>query len=337
MSGNNNTFPPPPDGYKAWGLFCAANKDDPICANVPSHYETVPSTVANAIFAALFSLSFIGFIAVYFGTRRRGTFFVVTMCLGNICEILGYVARVLSSKNPWEELGFLMQIVCLTIGPAFLAAGVYTCLAKVVLIYGEENSRVKAAWYTRIFIPCDVVSLVLQAVGGGMAASADNDLELLNMGTNIMIAGLAFQVFTMLMFSLCSLDFGLRVLRRRSRMGSDAFDQSEPVRSIRATSYFKAILAALAVSTLTILWRSAYRVAELSEGWDGPLLANEGLFIAFEGVLIVVAVLVLNVFHPSIAFGEVMDGKYQKMVKSRKEDAGSSEDASEMAVFGNRA
>lgn len=150
MSGNNNTFPPPPDGYKAWGLFCAANKDDPICANVPSHYETVPSTVANAIFAALFSLSFIGFIAVYFGTRRRGTFFVVTMCLGNICEILGYVARVLSSKNPWEELGFLMQIVCLTIGPAFLAAGVYTCLAKVVLIYGEENSRVKAAWYTRI-------------------------------------------------------------------------------------------------------------------------------------------------------------------------------------------
>ncbi|KAK4192751.1 RTA1 like protein-domain-containing protein [Podospora australis] len=336
MSGDGSDFPPPPEGYVTWGLFCAKNKDDPICVNVRSHYEHVPSTAANAIFAAIFGLSFIGFVAVYFGTRRRGTFFTVTMCLGNLCEILGYVARVLSSKNPWEDLGFLMQIVCLTIGPAFLAAGVYTCLAKVVIIYGEENSRVKAAWYTRIFIPCDVVSLVLQAAGGAMAASAeDGEYETLDMGTNIMIAGLAFQVFTMLMFSLCAIDFGLRVMRRRSRLGREAFDQSEPARSIRSTFMFRAILVALTVSTLTILWRSAYRTAELSEGWDGPLLANEGLFIAFEGVLIAVAVLVLNVFHPSLAFGEVMDGKYQ-MVRNRKEDSGSSEDASEMAMLGHR-
>jgi len=145
------TFPPPPAGYEDWFLYCAAEPNDPFCAeNVGSHYESVPYKATNVAFAAIFALSLVGFLATYFATRRRGTFFAVTMILGCITEVLGYVARVLSADNPWQELGFLMQIVCLTIGPAFLAAGVYACLAKLVLIYGEGNSRLKAAWYTRI-------------------------------------------------------------------------------------------------------------------------------------------------------------------------------------------
>ena len=72
------------------------------------------------------------------------------MELGIITEIIGYSARVISWKNQWNQNAFLAQIVCITIGPAFLSAGMYLCLSRIVVIYGEENSRLPSKWYTRL-------------------------------------------------------------------------------------------------------------------------------------------------------------------------------------------
>jgi len=38
-------------------------------------------------------------------------------------------------------------------------------------VYGEGMSRIRARSYTVIFMACDLVSLVVQAGGGGLAAS----------------------------------------------------------------------------------------------------------------------------------------------------------------------
>ncbi|PHH86934.1 hypothetical protein CDD83_9559 [Cordyceps sp. RAO-2017] len=74
---------------------------------------------------------------------------------------------------------------------------------------------------------------------------------------------------------------------------------------MRASARFRGFLAALALSTVCILWRSAFRLAELREGWRGPVLARQGLFIGFEGVLVLVAVVALNVFHPVLCAPEL--------------------------------
>ena len=66
---------------------------------------------------------------------------------------------------------------------------------------------------------------------------------------------------------------------------------------------FKGFLGALALATIGIFWRSVYRVAELAQGWDGALIRRQDLFIAFEGVMVIIAVLALNVFHPAVCFG----------------------------------
>ena len=124
-----------------------------------------------------------------------------------------------------------------------------------------------------------------------------------------MIAGLVFQVVILLVFMTCSADFALNVWRRQRKYGADrAFDQSEAARRVRGSFLFKTFLGALALSTVCIFVRSIFRVAELSGGWDGPLMARQDLFIGFEGVLIVVACFILNVFHPSVCFKELMDG-----------------------------
>ncbi|KAK5656191.1 hypothetical protein OQA88_4951 [Cercophora sp. LCS_1] len=311
------SIPPPPDGYKGWQEFCYQNPKDGLCADIGSFYGYELSLAANATFIALFGASLLGFIGTYVVTRR-GLVFTLTFLAGIILEILGYAGRVMSYNNRWDENGFLMQICCLTIGPAFLAGGVYLCLRRIVYAFGAENSRIAPETYTRFFIPCDVVSLVLQAAGGAMASIASQNDKSTKTGDNIMIAGLSFQVLTLLIFMAVSIDFGLNVLRRRRRLGTEAFDQSEDLVKLRGSFGFKGLLVALALATICIFWRSVYRVAELSEGWDGPLMKRQDLFIGFEGVMIVVACFVLNVFHPSVFFGEMMDGKRVVEEKGKK-------------------
>jgi len=53
----------------------------------------------------------------------------------------------------------------------FFAAAIYLTLGRIVVVYGEDCSRLRPGTYTIIFLGCDVVSLVVQAVGGGIAAS----------------------------------------------------------------------------------------------------------------------------------------------------------------------
>ena len=198
---------------------------------------------------------------------------------------------------------FLIQIICLTIGPAFLAAGIYFCLSRIVLTFGAENSRIKPLSYPRIFIPCDFFSLVLQATGGGMASAATHSNRSPTAGNNIMIAGLAFQVATLFVFILLSLDFAWRTWTRMRSLGAtEALDQKHA--ALRRSFKFQAFLVALSFATLCIFTRSVYRVAELSQGWQGHLIKTQKYFIGLEGAIVSAGVLALNFFHPGFCFQE---------------------------------
>lgn len=117
-----------------------------------------------------------------------------------------------------------------------------------------------------------------------------------------MIAGLAVQVVTLLIFIVLSVDFALRTLRRHRELGTAALDPTHA--KLRASWAFKGFLVALVLATLCIFTRSVYRVAELSQGWQGHLIKTQKYFIGLEGAIIGVAVLVLNAFHPGLCFRE---------------------------------
>lgn len=148
-----------------------------------------------------------------------------------------------------------------------------------------------------------MVSLILQALGGALASVAFHNNKSTDRGTYIMVAGLAFQVFTLVIFiGLCG-DFFANVARRRRALGDEAALAQDPALvALRRSKMFRGFLAALAASTLLILWRSIFRVAEMGGGWAGPLMSRQDLFVGFEGVLITAAVWALNIFHPSLCF-----------------------------------
>ena len=153
-----------------------------------------------------------------------------------------------------------------------------------------------------------------------MASAASHQDKNPDTGDHIMVAGLAFQVFTLLMFQLLCLDFLVKTLRRMRAMGGEAALDPQHA-SLRASAKFRVFLVALGLGTFCIFIRSIYRVAELSEGWTGALIRDQRLFIGFEGAMVIVAVLVLNAFHPGYCFRE---GYVQKEYRNlfRKKERG---------------
>ena len=142
-----------------------------------------------------------------------------------------------------------------------------------------------------------------------MAAGAVNSNTNPDTGTHIMVAGLSFQVVTMFCFVVCAADFALRTARRHKALGAAAaLDQDAALVRMRATRRFRAFLAGLSLAALCILWRSAFRVAELGEGWTGPVMGNQGMFVGFEGVLVVVAVAALVFCHPVLCARPLFEG-----------------------------
>ncbi|KAM0333495.1 hypothetical protein ACHAQA_002158 [Verticillium albo-atrum] len=320
-----------------WFQWCSSNIDNPVCDGMPSYYEYRLSIGANGAMLGLFSLSALLYITTY-AVTRRGLSFFIAMILGVLCEVLGYAGRVMGWQNQWSETGFLMQICCLTIGPAFLAAGIYLCLRRIVYAFGPQNSRIRPEWYTRIFIPCDIISLVLQALGGAMASIASTNDSGSEAGDNIMIAGLVFQVVTMLVFMIVTADFARNTWSRQRRLGTaEAFDQNPTIAEVRSSRYFRAFLAALTLSFICIFIRCVFRVAELSGGWTGPLMGHQNLFIGFESAMIATAVLLLNVFHPALACKPLLEGVGGLNIrKGRKGAAKNADDAAAAVELGRQ-
>lgn len=113
-------------------------------------------------------------------------------------EILGYTGRILMHGDGiFVKDWFLMYLIDLTIAPTFIAAGIYLCLSRIVVVFDgndtakeEKVARWKPRTYTLFFLVWDIISLILQAIGGAIASLGDDE-ETVDLGTHIMVAGLA--------------------------------------------------------------------------------------------------------------------------------------------------
>lgn len=191
-------------------------------------------------------------------------------------------------------------LVCLTIGPAFFAAAIYLSLSRIVVIYAPERARLRPKFYTYIFITCDAIALVLQATGGGIASTAKPNSVSQRGGIDTMLAGVAWQVVSLVLFGLLALDYWLRIVRRKPH--SHSMNPSfEKLRNHRVFQpYF---LVALSLAAVFIFVRSVFRCVELSDGFDSPLANNEATFMTLEGLVVMLACGSLTFFHPGLVMG----------------------------------
>jgi hypothetical protein len=116
------------------GAVFIANGDDANCtvSTCPldlSTYGYRPSLGASGALIGLYAICLI--VQLGLGIRYRSWWFMGCMILGCFCEIIGYVGRILYWNNPWDDAGFIMQIVLITIGPVFFSGAIYVLLSRL--------------------------------------------------------------------------------------------------------------------------------------------------------------------------------------------------------------
>ncbi|KAI8931314.1 hypothetical protein NX059_011656 [Plenodomus lindquistii] len=276
----------------------------PDCPVGATLYGYTPNMGANAFLCALFGVCFISTIII--GIMTKTWTYTAALGVGTFLEMAGYIGRVIMNGNPWSDSGFKLQICCLVLGPSFVAAAVYLTLKHFVLYCGPEHSILKARLYPWIFIGCDFGSIVLQAVGGGMAAAGGTkNAKLIDAGNNLIVAGIAFQVVTMVVCGALVMVYIFKYRKTRSNqapLNEKSLYQMDKDQGVVSLGKIKLFGAMVVLAYTTILIRCIYRVPEMAGGWGNALMRNEREFLVLDGMMIAIACLVLTVFHPAYWF-----------------------------------
>lgn len=160
-------------------------------------------------------------------------------------------------------------------------------LGRLIRSFGPHVSPISANMYLYIFCTADIISLVVQAVGGASAAIAYEKTPPGNTdtGTHIMVAGILFQLAAIIVF--CAL-FTIVIMRALKSNGNMLREKK-----------VQAIIAATIFSVVCIVIRSIYRTIELLQGWTGYLITTQRFFIALDGAMMVLALAVFNIAQPA--------------------------------------
>ncbi|KAJ7152907.1 RTA1 like protein-domain-containing protein [Mycena filopes] len=262
-----------------------------------SPYGYTPTEYVCIIFVTLFALSTL--LHVGQAIRYRLWWIFPTAVLAGLLETVGWGGRLWSSTAPEVFKAYEMQIVCTIMGPTPLAAANFIILGRIIDRLGPVYSRLSPKLYTILFLCCDIASLVIQAIGGGMAAGAVNQLRDPAKGGHVMLGGIVFQMATITVYVFCAGEFLLRYLKNLPVRGPPTPAATPPL-----SRNMRILVGALVFNTVCLFIRAVYRVIELSDGWSGRIIHTQVYFNVLDGMMITLAILTLNFAHPGRLLAE---------------------------------
>lgn len=186
---------------------------------------------ACAFFVAAYAVLLIA--QSYLGYRSKAWSYISYLAVGTVFELMGYAARIALSHNPWNYAGFVVQLLMLILAPTLVAAALSITCKHLVVWYGPQWSLLRPRLYPWVFVGTDFMSILIQAVGGAVSAVASDsdDMDLLDVGSGLLVAGVAFQLANMI---FCGGLMVLYLLRRQrglksgpARVGSSAAEDDD--------------------------------------------------------------------------------------------------------------
>ncbi|KAF2627383.1 RTA1 like protein [Macroventuria anomochaeta] len=248
-------------------------------------YRYTPILPLATLFLALFSILTLLHVYTYIRHRKTSIIYVI---LGGMCEIAGFAARIGSHYDNTAWAPFIVQGTLLLVGPLFFAATVYMMLGRAIrLADASSASRISPRWCTRIFVAADVSTLTVQGLGASLMGTMKLSLALV--GEKVVIAGLALQVATFIVFLIAAVDFHVH-MNRTSRTGNDAENEA-----------WKKMLHILYALSTIILFRCVFRLIEYAMGNAAYLISHEWTLYAFDGVPMLAVLVLLFVWRPKEA------------------------------------
>ncbi|KAI0303342.1 RTA1 like protein-domain-containing protein [Multifurca ochricompacta] len=257
-------------------------------------YNYIPTEWISIMYLALFGLSTFAHTVQAFYFRLWWLMPSVIFC--GFLELTGWSSRLWSSQNPFLDKPYIMQAVTLVIAPTPLVAANFILLGRIIRRLGPQYSRLTPRRYTIIFVSCDIISLVIQALGGGIA-SVSTSRSQAQAGSHIALGGTVFQLVAIIAYCALAAEFLFRYTRDRPMRSARV--PGEALRGM-IDKRLRRMLIAMFIMTDFIVIRTVYRTVEFVDGWDGKVISTQWLFNVFDGAMIVLAMFTLNAFHPGV-------------------------------------
>ncbi|PWN44952.1 hypothetical protein IE81DRAFT_244561 [Ceraceosorus guamensis] len=254
-------------------------------------YGYIPKLAPAILFVILYAIAFIGHS--YLGAfKKQPSKWLPTLALGCAAETGAMSLRVYGHYTARDDINaYIAQQVLSVLTPAFFAAAHFAILGLAIVTFGPAYAPkfVQPRFIIPFFVTVDVLSLILQGTGAGMAAVAEQlkPPESTIPGAWIVVSGLVVQLLGYVIFNILFVDFARRAMAR-------------PPQHELWTAKMKTFLAAVWISALLVLLRSCFRTGEMILGWIGPVATTEWYFYVFDAAPVTAAVYILLPFHPAL-------------------------------------
>ncbi|KAL2759076.1 hypothetical protein ACRALDRAFT_1080642 [Sodiomyces alcalophilus JCM 7366] len=250
-----------------------------------------PSQPGNAVLLGMFAL--LVPITVVFGHRFKTPLFASVLTTGLVLEVLGFVGRILLFRNVADKSYFALSLLGTVLGPTFIAVSLFLVLPHAVSLYGPRATSIRPKYIGLGFACLALIAGILEIIGAVLAAFA---IIRAAGSTGILAAGLGVQAGTLVLFICTHLWLAISLGGEREKL------DPKHARVCRS-SRLKRFLLAIQVVTILLLGHTIYRIIETASGMGGLLFQHETAFMLINGVVPLLACIILTAFPPGAALG----------------------------------
>ncbi|RXK37328.1 hypothetical protein M231_05394 [Tremella mesenterica] len=221
---------------------------------------------------------------------------MLSVTIGATTMAIGFAIRIAVHTNAYSTGIYIATYLFTLLSPCAYLAQDYVILPRVAsYLQSEDSLFLSSRKIVRIFVWSDVATFLTQAAGGSLELSDSDDpskRNLITIGKDITLVGLGAQLASFLLFTTLALVFTFR-MRKRDAAGDPRLPPKEGWRND-----WRLVLYVLLWTTIGILIRSAYRVAEYASGRFGYLMTHEWPFYALDSLPLFLAILPWAVVWP---------------------------------------
>ncbi|RXK35147.1 hypothetical protein M231_07595 [Tremella mesenterica] len=248
-------------------------------------YGYIPDLGLSIVGSATFLLVLL--VNLGYGMKRKGyRWFHGMIIVGSLMETGGYAARIYSHYRPFVVGSFVAQYFLIVVAPVLFSAAIYLSINLIVQhLPSAKNLLLIRAKF--------VLVSIIQILGAALIGSAESNRVSgkpsklsPEQANDILLAGLSVQTFT---FSIFLIILFVALKRAHSSLSLTTSERHYHIRSL---------LWVIAMTSLLILLRTVYRLAETGQGFFGFASTHESLFGRLEYSPVILALITWTGFPP---------------------------------------
>ncbi|KAG8683083.1 hypothetical protein FRC11_013993, partial [Ceratobasidium sp. 423] len=245
-----------------------------------------PSKGWAIVMGSLYAFTALASLAWSF--RHRGRY-MFAFIIGGGFYSLGLFLRIMYAGDPTSVGKYAVMNLIILLSPCAFIAGVYMLLSRLAYhLDAVDLLAINARRLTKIFVISDVVTFWVQAGGGGLTASQDDNMR--NIGSKVFLGGLIAQLISFLIYTFV---FALFVHRLRKYRRDEWEHRPEGFKN-----HWLALVSMMAVSCVFIIVRSVYRAVENGQGREGQLAIHEIYFYILDTIVLWIGITVYLITWP---------------------------------------